>query len=160
MNNKFKRSLIAYYSYGGNTAVMANKIQDIVGGDLFEIKHKKKPSLLSLYINAGKKKFFNVNAKIELEPLIDISSYDTIFIGAPVYAWTIPDILASFLSSNDFKGKRVISFATYGGGAGKFFEDFKNTIKNAAVINGIAVKNVKAADFAKQINLWLENIAL
>ncbi|MDR3048468.1 MAG: hypothetical protein LBV16_01285 [Elusimicrobiota bacterium] len=158
MNNKFKKSLIAYYSFSGNTAIMAEKIKEIVDGDLFEIKHLKKPSLLSLYINAGKKKFFNVKAKIDLDPLPDISAYDSIFIGAPVYAWTIPDILASFLSSNDFKGKKTISFATYGGGAGKFFDDFKKTIKNASVIDGIAIKNVKASDFAQKINLWLESI--
>jgi flavodoxin len=163
LKTKFGKSIVIYYSHTSNTKTAALEIKNLLDADIFEIKPKLSSSLFSLYLNAFKMKFFKnhknkINVPLDGE-LPNLSSYDTIFVGSPVYAYTIPEILASFLKQIDFRGKRVISFATYGGGAGTFFNDFKLLAHNAKVIEGKPFQ-AKKVDFQFQISVWLNRLEI
>ena len=111
--------LIAYYSATGNTEEVANVIADATGGDLFELEPVEPYTDDDLNWTDDNSR---VSQEHEDESLRDVElvsatpenwdSYDTVFIGYPIWwgiaAWPVD----SFVESNDFTGKTVILFAT------------------------------------------------
>ena len=111
--------LVVYYSATGNTEEAANLIADATGGDLFELEPVEPYSDDDLKYSDESSR---VSREHEDESLRDIElvsttvdnwdSYDTVFIGYPIWwgiaAWTVD----SFVENNDFTGKTVIPFAT------------------------------------------------
>ena len=111
--------LIAYYSATGNTEEVANVIADATGGDLFELEPVEPYTDDDLNWTDDNSR---VSQEHEDESLRDVElvsatpenwdSYDTVFIGYPIWwgiaAWPVD----SFVESNDFTGKTVIPFAT------------------------------------------------
>jgi flavodoxin len=155
LKEKFGKSLIIYYSRGGKTRIVADKIAEFISADIYDIKPKNPPSILTAARYPIINKIFNKVKAYEYEnQMPDLSQYDSIFVGAPVYAFTMPTVMFSFLSQTDFCSKKVISFATYGGNAGSFFEDFKQKAKNANFIKGAAFEKAKDED----IKNWLEKV--
>lgn len=111
-----QKILIAYYSLSGNTKSVAEKIKEITDGDLFEIKTVKEyPRNYNDVVNVAKEEKTN-NVKPELAESCDISEYDTIFIGTPVWWYTFASPIRTFLTENDFTGKTIMPFCTHGGG--------------------------------------------
>lgn len=114
------KKLVAYFSAGGNTARLAKKLADAAAADLYEIKPavpytredlnwQNKQSRSSVEMN-------DHSSRPALAPQdADIASYDTIYIGFPVWWYIAPTIINSFLESYDFSGKKIILFATSGG---------------------------------------------
>ena len=69
------------------------------------------------------------------EPVPDISGYDTIFVGFPIWWYKAPTIINTFLESVDFSGKTIILFATSGGSRfGDTVKYLKNSVSDTAVI--------------------------
>lgn len=111
--------LVVYYSATGNTEEVANIIADTTGGDLFELEPVEPYTDEDL--NYGDENS-RVSREHEDESLRDVElvsttvenwdSYDTVFIGYPIWwgiaAWPVD----SFVENNDFTGKTVIPFAT------------------------------------------------
>lgn len=109
--------LIVYYSLTGNTADVANAIQKNTGGDLFEIKTLKQyPD-----DKTERKKLLNAEIESGMVPKIndisyDLSKYNTIFIGSPVWANHLSLPVRAFLQKYDLAGKKIIVFVSHGGG--------------------------------------------
>ena len=160
MENKLGKTFVIYHSRGGSTRFIAQKIAETLSGDTFEIKVKNPSSLIRLYIDSGKAKLLGDRKTLELEnDAPDLSSYETIFVGAPIYAGTITNALFSFLQKVDFQSKTIIPFATFnGGGAFSYFEDFKNFAKNANTKNPRAFSKVRSEKTAKELKIWLESL--
>ena len=113
------KTLVVYFSATGNTEQAAGYIADITGGDLFELEpvDPYTDEELDWTVDGSR-----VNQEHEDESLRDIAlvadtvdnwdSYDTVFIGYPIWwgiaAWPVD----SFIEANDFTGKTVISFCT------------------------------------------------
>ena len=159
----FGKVLVVYYSLGGNTAEVAGRIRDLTDGTLLEIETEKHyPSGPALYMIAGlelKNRDFPALKKTD----VDFSSYDTIFVGAPVWWYTMATPALSFLSKADFKGKTVIPFATYGGNYGDFFVHFASQARNANVREGMgftfsrtSTPDISSLD--QKISAWLEKL--
>ena len=132
-----KRILIAYYSYSGNTKSVAEKIKELTGGDLFEIVPQNAyPANYNDTVNLAKKE-----KSEKLKPLLvnngNISDYDTIFLGSPVWWYSFASPIRTFLSENDFSGKTIIPFCTHGGGgASETYNDIKILCPDATVKEG------------------------
>jgi hypothetical protein len=130
--------LIAYYSATGNTEEVANVIADATGGDLFELEPVEPYTDDDLNWTDDNSR---VSQEHEDESLRDVElvsatpenwdSYDTVFIGYPIWwgiaAWPVD----SFVESNDFTGKTVIPFATSAssgmGESGQLLEEMAGT---------------------------------
>ena len=111
--------LVVYYSATGNTEGVANTIADITGGDLFELEPVEPYTDEDLNYSDENSR---VSREHEDESLQNVEltsttvdnwdSYDTVFIGYPIWwgeaAWPVD----SFVENNDFTGKTVIPFAT------------------------------------------------
>lgn len=136
------KELVAYFSASGNTAALAKKLADAAGADLYEIK----PAVP--YTNADLN-WQNKQSRSSVEmsdhnsrPAIadgdaDIASYDTVYIGFPVWWYIAPTIINTFLEKYDFSGKRIILFATSGGSRfGKAVQNLKVSAPDAEIIEG------------------------
>ena len=154
--------LVVYYSLSGHTKDIAEQIADKTKGELFEINTKEVYSSPSVYMKSKKELSSKNYPKIDVDNLPDVSKYDVIFIGAPVWWYTMAPALYSYLQITDFKGKKVVPFSTQGSNYGKFFEDFAATIKNAQILPAENFNNVDdkyKKQVSNKINAWLNKLA-
>ena len=131
------KKLVAYFSASGTTKKAAERLAKAAGADLFEIKPKVPYS--SADLNWMDKKSRN---SVEMDDpaarpeiagkLSNMADYDTVFIGFPIWWYTAPRIINTFVESYDFAGKTLIPFATSGGsGIGRTVEQMKKLCPNA-----------------------------
>ena len=128
--------LVAYFSASGVTKNVAEKIASIVKGDLFEIEPKEKYTDEDLnWHNKQSRSSVEMKDKSSRPEIkennLDISSYDTILIGFPIWWGVAPRVVNTFIESNNFEGKTLIPFCTSGGtGMGYAENDLKKTYPN------------------------------
>ena len=122
-----KKILVAYFSrtgeeYGvgvitkGNTAIVADAIAEITGGDKFEIKTVKPypHDYRETTDIAKKEQQDNARPEIVGKPA-NLKDYDTVFLGYPIWWSDLPMAVYTFLENNDFNGKTIIPFCTSAG---------------------------------------------
>ena len=122
------KAIVLYYSYGGNTRKIAAKIQKALTCDAAEIKPQT-PYVgnYNAVVEQGQREI-NSGYMPKLQPLdMDLSRYDTIILGTPVWWYTFAPAMKTFLHNTDFNGKEVYLFATNGGWLGHTFQDFKSS---------------------------------
>ncbi len=106
--------LIAYFSWGGNTKHVAEHIASLTGGTLFRIEPATPYPTEYKPCTEVAKEEKEKNARPAIKSKVDNwETYDTVFIGCPVWWWTAPMIINTFSESYDFKGKTVVPFCTY-----------------------------------------------
>ncbi|MCD8094869.1 MAG: NAD(P)H-dependent oxidoreductase [Ruminococcus sp.] len=131
-------SVIAiYYSFGGNTRGIAEKIADELGAEIAEIRTVK--PYMGSYNDVVEQGQREVNSGYlpKLKQMdIDLEKYDTLVLGTPVWWYTLAPAMSSFLSETDLKGKTIYPFATNGGWLGHTFEDFQRACRGAKVMEG------------------------
>ena len=135
------KAIVIYYSYGGNTRRVAEKIGEAVGADLAEIKTVR-PYTGSYddVVDQGRREV-DSGFLPELQPLnIDLRQYDTVILGAPVWWYTFAPSMNSFLHSADLSGKTVYPFATNGGWLGHTFKDMEKACRGAKVKAGLNIR--------------------
>ena len=122
--------LVTYFSASGVTAKVAHNLAEMLKADIKEIKPKVMYSHADLDWNNKNSRstveMNNPDARPEIAAQIDIDAYDKIFVGFPIWFYTAPRIINTFLESADFTGKKVYLFATSGGsGLGKTVETLR-----------------------------------
>ena len=145
----------------GNAAMMAQWIQEEVGGDLFSIQVKEPYS--SDYdecLNRAADEKAE-DARPELKTQVEnIDSYDTIFLGFPNWWYTIPMAVHSFIDSYDLGGKTIIPFVTHGtGGLANCITDLKDALPNSAnVLEPIGIYRDDVASGQSTIQEWIQGL--
>ncbi len=115
MNNK----LVACFSATGKTAKVAEKLASAIGADLYEIKPEVQYTKADLnWMNKKSRSSVEMNNK-SIRPAIitddvDVSGYDTIYLGFPIWWYVAPTVINTFLEAYDFTGKKIVLFATSG----------------------------------------------
>ncbi len=146
----------------GNTAIVAEIIAAQTGGELFEIKT----------VNAYPENYEECTeiaqseksekARPELAESIDnLDSYDTIYLGYPIWWGDMPMAVYTFLESNDFAGKTIISFCTHAGsGLSGTVENISTACPGATVKTGLAIAGTTAqndkAVAEQSVTEWLK----
>lgn len=157
MSNK----LVAYFSASGVTKSLAERLANAIKADLYEIVPKQPYTEADL--NWHDK---NSRSSIEMEdktsrPAIEgkiskIEGYSTIYVGFPIWWYTAPTIINTFLESYDLTGKTIIPFATSGSsGIGNTSEDLKISAQGAKVLEGKRFASSASEDELKE---WAESI--
>ncbi|MGN0232649.1 MAG: flavodoxin, partial [Muribaculaceae bacterium] len=109
-----KKVLIAYFSWGGTTRRMAQEIQRVTGGDIFEIVPQNPyPTQYTPCTEVALQERDNDARPPIKDHVADFDDYDIVFIGCPVWWHTAPMIISTFAESYDFKEKTVVPFCTY-----------------------------------------------
>ena len=163
MNEHNSKVLIVFYSLTGNTKSIAEKIREKTGGDLFEIETVKTyPAEYSALIEEAKRELQKGDLPILKKSSPDLSKYDLILVGGPVWWYTVSTPVMSFLKNADFSDKKVSAFCTHEGGIGKIFSHFKEQARNAVVLDGLELYKPKQAGKGKvdkALDSWLSKLA-
>jgi flavodoxin len=115
------KNLVIYFSAGGHTKLKAIQLAEAIEADIFEIEPVKKYTKADLlWMNPLSRSFREVATRKSKRPEIvdkelDLTGYDKIFLGFPIWGWAAPSIVNSFLEKHDFSGKTIVVFATSGG---------------------------------------------
>mgnify|MGYP002624288907 CR=1 FL=1 len=134
--------LVSYFSASGVTKRKAENLAKEVGGDLFEIIPKQVYTEEDLNWNnrdsRSSVEIKNKNFRPEIEDInVDIDTYDTVYIGFPIWWGIAPNVVKTFMDKVDLSNKRIITFCTSGGsplhGA---TEDLQETYPSLSIENG------------------------
>ncbi len=170
------KALVAYFSHTGqnwfgggivnlvkgNTEVVAEYIRDITGADMFKIETSKPyPDNYNECTDLAKEeKNKDVRPTLKKLPAGDLSEYDVIFIGGPVWWGTYPMAVFTFLERYNFDGKIIMPFVTHEGShLGESVEDVKNMLKDADIKPGLALYGSNVGVSREEVEKWIqENI--
>lgn len=140
--SKQKKVLIVYFSATGTTKSAAKKVKKATGGKLYQIKAEEPYTSADLNYNNDncraniEQKDGNVRPKIKGK-VKNISKYDVIFVGYPIWWGKEPKIIKTFLESYDLEGKKIVPFCTSGGsGISGSISGIKESAKGATVVEG------------------------
>ena len=149
------KTLVAYFSATGTTEQVAKELADVTGGTLYEIKPEVKYTAADLdwhdRNSRSSVEMMNKNSRPAIiKDLNDADGYDRIFIGFPVWWYTAPTIINTFIETYGFEGKTVVLFATSGGSTvDKANKDFAASYpainwKPSKTLNGTSKAAIKA----------------
>lgn len=161
LNADLGKVLVVYYSFTGRTKDIATEIAKKTNADIFAINTVETYSSPSVYIKSKKELSDKNYPAINQDNLPNVANYDTIFVGAPVWWYTMAPALYSYLKITDFKGARVVPFSTQGSNYGSFFSDFKKTAQNAQILPAENFNNVDEkykTQVSNKINSWLNKL--
>lgn len=163
------KTLIAYYSrrgqnyvngsirnlVRGNTEVVAEKIKTLIpDADLFYIDTVRKYAEDYMASTQQAKEDIRNHARPELTATVEnMSQYDTIILGYPIW-WGLPPMAVyTFLESYDFSGKVIVPFSTHeGSGLGGSVRSIASTVPSAVVLAGTAIHGANAAHADREIS--------
>lgn len=142
-----RKTLVVYFSATGTTANAARMIADIAGGTLYEIVPQQAYTSDDLDWNDRQSRssveMNNPKARPALKDTqLDVSKYDVVFIGYPIWWDQAPRIINTFIESHSLKGKTLIPFATSGGsGINNSVKELRKTYpdllwQNGKLLNG------------------------
>ncbi len=135
------KKLVAFFSASGVTAKVAANLAEALNADLFEIKPKIPYTRSDLnWMNRNSRSTLEMkdrSCRPEIANIPDVSKYDEIFVGFPVWWYREPSIIDTFMESADFSGKKVTVWCTSGGsGLGDSAENMALLAPGAVVVNG------------------------
>ena len=157
---KEKKVLVVYFSETGNTQKLAKLISDEVGGDFRRIETVKPYPTGQELFNYTKNERDN-DERPELKDLeVNMDDYDVIFVGYPIWWYTLPMPIYTFFDKYDFDDKIIVPFNTHeGSGDGGTYSTIKNWEKNAKVLDGLAIRGGDMeSDQTIRIRNWLKGL--
>ncbi len=140
----------------GNTEIVAEYIQNALGGDLFEVETVKTYKAEYYACTDEAKEELREGARPELKRYLDsIAEYDNIFICGPCWWGTYPMAVFSLIERLDFTGKKVMAVMTHeGSGLGTCEQDLKKLCRGASFGSGLAVHGADAAGSEAIVAEW------
>ncbi|MCI8586562.1 MAG: flavodoxin [Lachnospiraceae bacterium] len=154
------KKLVAYFSASGVTARAAKELAEAANADLYEIRPEVPYTSADLdWMNKKSRSSLEMNDPSSRPALADtsadIAGHDVIFVGFPIWWYTAPTIIKSFLEAYDFGGKVIVPFATSGGsGLGKTAKTLQEVVPSATVKEG---KMLNGRVHAADLKTWAES---
>ncbi len=154
-----RKVLVSYFSASGVTKRVAEKIAKAINGDLFEIEPTQKYTSEDLdWTNKQSRSSIEMQDKTFrpqiLNKVSNIIEYDTVVLGFPVWWYTAPTIINTFIEENNLKGKNIYIFVTSGGSSSEgSFKDLKNTYNN---LNFISNKRFTGRESDEDYINWIK----
>lgn len=155
--------LVAYFSASDTTARAAQNLARAIDADLFEIVPEQPYSSADLsWNNSSSRSSVEMNddaCRPGVSSMVDhMESYNTIFVGFPIWWYVEPRIIDTFLEAYNFEGKTIIPFATSGGsGLGKAPQRMQEIAKGSTVKPG---KMLNGHQSAESLRLWVSEMGL
>ena len=155
------KTLVAYFSASGVTAAVAKKLAAAVDADLFEIQPEQLYTDDDLnWQNSRSRSSVEMNDR-SCRPAIassveNMTQYDAVFVGFPVWWYREPSIIDTFMEAYDFSGKKVVLFCTSGGsGLGDSAQNMQALAPGATVVNG---KRFSSSVSESELKSWAESV--
>jgi len=166
------KQLVAYFSHvgenivngdivnltNGNTEIVAERISALTGADLFKIIPEIPYPNDYEGCNARAKEEADSNQTCDfINEINNLDDYDTVYIGFPIWYRGLPVLVAKFVKSFDFSGKKVVPFCTNDEGSfGTSILELTSFAKGALVKQGLAIHGSKVNNCDEQIIKWME----
>ncbi len=154
-------ALVAYFSWSGNTEAVAQEIQAQTGADLFEIVPAEPytDDYNELLDIAQEEQ--SSDARPAIAETVDLSTYDTVYLGFPNWWGDMPMIMYTFLDEYDLSGKTIAPFNTSGGsGFSGSLDTIAEMEPDAEIKEGLSLGSSEAEDCADTVSGWLNSIGL
>ena len=154
------KRLVAYFSASGITKKTAELLAEAGQCDLYEIAPKVPYTKADLnWMDKKARSTVEMHDKKFRPELggedIDISVYDEIFIGFPIWWYVAPTIINTFLEKHDFSGKKIILFATSGGsGFGNTVKELEPSAPGAQIVEGKLLNKMSKQEIAE----WVKSL--
>ena len=169
--NNMKKSIVIFFSHAGdnyavgnievgNTKIVADYISEIAGADQFEIvTHKYDGMAYNPLIKLAQEEA----NRGELPPYEgsapDLSQYDTVFIGGPVWWGTYPQVMFTLFKDINLDGKTVIPFTTHeGSGLASCVSDVKKAFPKAKVTGEFSIYGHEVRTGRAKVEKWLKGL--
>jgi len=165
-NTKENKSkvLVAYFSATGTTKKVAETMADVLSADLYEIAPKEPYTDADLdYNNNDSRSSIEMNDDSSrpefLSNFNNMSNYDIVFLGYPIWWSEAPHIIYTFIESYDFSGKTIIPFCTSASsGIGSSAEDVHSSVSDGGIwLNG---NRLNGNSSREDISKWIESLGL
>lgn len=156
-------ALVAYFSATGTTAKAAQALAEAADADLYEIKPAVAYTSADLnWMDKRSRSSVEMNDKRFRPVLADtdapVAGHDVIFLGFPIWWYTAPTIVNSFLEAYDFTGKTIVLFATSGGsGLGRAASDLQGSAPGTKIVDG-RMLNGRLSEV--ELKKWVEGMKL
>ena len=154
------KRLVAYFSASKTTEKVANMIAEAGGYDICEITPKEAYTKADLnWMDKKSRSSIEMKDK-KIRPEIkdndiDMSQYDEIILGFPIWWYVAPTIVNTFLEKYDFMGKKIVLFATSGGsGFGNTVNELKISAPDAVIVEGKVFHKAAKQEIAE----WVRSI--
>ena len=170
-NNNTMNKIVIFFSHAGdnysvgnievgNTKIVADYISEITGADQYEIvTHKYDGMAYTPLIELAKKEAADGELPPYESAAPDLSKYDTVFIGGPVWWGTYPQVMFTLFRDIDLSGKTVIPFATHeGSGLANCVSDVKKAFPKAAVTKGFSIYGHEVRSGKAKVEKWLKSL--
>lgn len=157
------KKLVAYFSASGVTAAVAKTLAEAAEADLYEIKPQVPYTRADLdWTNKKSRSSVEMDDKSFRPPLADqnahVEDYDIVFLGFPIWWYTAPNIIKTFLESYNFTDKTIVLFATSGGsGLGRTASDLTPSAPGAVIRDG---KLLNGRQTRKSLAAWVNNLSI
>jgi len=170
-NNQAMNKIVIFFSHAGdnysvgnievgNTKIVADYISELTGADQYEIViHKYDGMAYMPLIDLAKKEA----EAGELPPYEgeapDLSQYDTVFIGGPVWWGTYPQVMFTLFKDINLDGKTVIPFTTHeGSGLTSCVGDVKKAFPKAKVTKGFDIYGHEVRSGKAKVEKWIKGL--
>ena len=153
-----QKTLVLYYSETGTTKTVAEELQKQLGADIESVEAVTPYSgNFQETIQRGQREMQNGQWP-ELKPLKkEIAKYDVIFLGYPIWFGTYANPIVTLVNNNDFAGKTIVPFCTFGsGGLNTSSDALKKALPKAKIQNGYGVRTARVALCSKEIDRFLK----
>ena len=170
-NDKMSKSIVIFFSHAGdnysvgnievgNTKIVADYISEITGADQFEIvTHKYDGMAYTPLIELAKKEAANGELPPYEGAAPDLSQYDTVFIGGPVWWGTYPQVMFTLFKDINLDGKTVIPFTTHeGSGLASCESDVRKAFPKANVQKGWSIYGHEVRTERAKVEKWLKGL--
>ena len=157
------KNLIVYFSASGVTRRVAESLKEKLSADIFEIKPVNEYTQEDLdWTNDNSRSSIEMKDKSSRpeikEKLESINDYDTIYIGFPIWWYSAPHIVNTFLESGDFSQKIIIPFCTSGGSElGGSVRDLQKSVPQAEFKEG---RRFNFGTSKASVKKWIESLGL
>lgn len=150
---------VIYFSATGNTKKIAEYIKNETNADMIEILPKEKYTSEDLSYNndcRANREQQDENARPEIENNIDVTKYDTIFLGYPIWWGDVPKIILTLIDNNNLDGKTVIPFCTSGStGISQSESTLKAYNKKMNLLDG---RRFSSSASQEEISSWINEL--
>jgi flavodoxin len=129
------KKLVVFYSYEGNTKLISEGIAQAIGADMVEVKPEKDMTSRGFmkFVWGGGQVVMGRKPKLRPMPR-DPKDYDIIFIGTPVWNFSMTPPIKTFAEDHMPKGKKVAFFCSFDGNSGKTFERLGEACEGSEVL--------------------------
>ena len=156
-----RRIITIYFSWAGSCRDVAREVQRLIGGDLVRLETVEPyPAKYEDTVSRSKAES-KANLRPALKPIPDLSGYDIVCIGHPIWSGSMPMALYSFFDSHDLSGKTLVHFNTHGGsGQGDSHREIARLEPKAKLLEGLAVYGWGGVRDMPSVEKWLKRIGL